>query len=119
METRSYCCVLLVSVMTIRVDLVFTFTSFLRNLCIVTETLAATIFAVNLLQGLYAIKFPRQAPPPPPESARKHMPFKSPPPSVKRPFKDLTPKVRLHAHLRHHLLTFATQSTVPSKCSPG
>ncbi|KAL1693097.1 hypothetical protein GGG16DRAFT_89271 [Schizophyllum commune] len=56
------------------------------------ETLAATIFAVNLLQGFYAIKFPRQAPPPPPESARKQMPFKSPPPSVKRPFKDLTPK---------------------------
>ena len=103
--------------MSIRVDLVLTFTSFLRNFCIVTETLAATIFAVNLLQGFYAIKFPRQAPPPPPESARKQMPFKSPPPSVKRPFKDLTPKVRHHAHLRHNLLTFATQST-PQKQRP-
>ena len=45
------------------------------------------------------------------------MPFKSPPPSVKRPFKDLTPKVRLHAHLRHNLLTFSTQST-PQKQRP-
>ncbi|TRM65719.1 hypothetical protein BD626DRAFT_535256 [Schizophyllum amplum] len=56
------------------------------------ELLAATIFAVNLLQGFYAIKFPRKTPTPPPESARRQMPFKSPQPSAKRPFKNLTPK---------------------------
>ncbi|KAL1749060.1 hypothetical protein HDZ31DRAFT_79170 [Schizophyllum fasciatum] len=56
------------------------------------ESIAATIFTVNLLQGFFAIRFPRKSPPPPPESVRKQMPFKSPAPSVKRPFKDLTPK---------------------------
>ncbi|GLB43180.1 hypothetical protein LshimejAT787_1300810 [Lyophyllum shimeji] len=56
--------------------------------CCVAEATLATISAFNILESLYAIKYPRPAPPPTP--ARSKNLFKSAP-TPNRPFKVLSP----------------------------
>ena len=60
-----------------------------------TEVLAATIFAFNVLEGAYAVKYPKPPLPPYASPAKTKPIFKSGPTPKKRAFKVLSPNVRI------------------------
>jgi len=66
-----------------------------------TEVAAMSIFGFNVLEGLYAVKYPR-APLPPLASPSKAKGIYMSPPAPQRPFKSLSPKVRVPLLCRSH-----------------
>lgn len=59
------------------------------------EVLAATIFVFNVLEGAYAVKYPKPPLPPYTSPAKTKPIFKSDPTPKKRAFKVLSPNVRI------------------------